>query len=200
MVTMRDRILESAECVMRQRGLAGSTTRRIAEVARCSEGTLYRYFNSKEDLFLAVLMERMPGFIPALRELHGQVGKETIRQNLEAVTLAGLAFFNESIPVSTSIFAEPQLLKRHQAWMQQANSGPHRGIQLLADYLREEQRLGRIREAADAQTAATLLLGACYIRALSSSFVQPDATSEAEFARHLVETLLGGIEGQTAPV
>jgi AcrR family transcriptional regulator len=192
---MRDRILESAERVIRHRGLAGSTTRQIAEAARCSEGTLYRYFSSKEDLFLAVLTERMPGFTPALRDLPGQAGKETVRQNLESVTVAGVAFFGASIPVAMSVFAEPRLLARHRAWMQKADSGPHRGAALLADYLREEQRLGRVRPTLDPQAAAALLLGACYVRALSGHFAQPDHASDAEFAERVVGTLIGAVAG-----
>ena len=59
----RERIVEAAERVMRERGLARGTTKEIARAAGYSEGTLYKHFESKEDLFLAMLTERFPSFV-----------------------------------------------------------------------------------------------------------------------------------------
>jgi AcrR family transcriptional regulator len=59
----REKIVEAAERVMRERGLARTTTKEIARAAGYSEGTLYKHFESKEDLFLAVLAERFPAFV-----------------------------------------------------------------------------------------------------------------------------------------
>lgn len=50
----RDQILEAAEKVFFEKGLAGSTVDDIASVAELSKGTIYLYFRSKEDLYCAV--------------------------------------------------------------------------------------------------------------------------------------------------
>ena len=53
----RRRIFEAARKEFADKGLAGARTDEIAEVARSNKRMLYYYFNSKEDLYLAVLEE-----------------------------------------------------------------------------------------------------------------------------------------------
>ena len=50
----RDRIIEAAARVFAQKGYAGSSVADIAVKAEIGKGTIYAYFNSKEDLFFAV--------------------------------------------------------------------------------------------------------------------------------------------------
>ena len=66
--------MEAAERVMRERGLARSTTKEIAREAGFSEGALYKHFESKEDLFVHVLAERLPPFVDVLGGCRGGPG------------------------------------------------------------------------------------------------------------------------------
>ena len=50
----KDRIIEAAARVFSQKGYAGSSVADIAVKAEIGKGTIYAYFNSKEDLFFAV--------------------------------------------------------------------------------------------------------------------------------------------------
>ena len=50
----REQILEAAAAVFSDKGYERATTRDIADAADVSEGTLYNYFASKQDLLLAV--------------------------------------------------------------------------------------------------------------------------------------------------
>jgi AcrR family transcriptional regulator len=50
----RNRIVEAAARVFAQKGYAGAVVADIAVEARIGKGTVYEYFNSKEDLFFAV--------------------------------------------------------------------------------------------------------------------------------------------------
>jgi AcrR family transcriptional regulator len=52
----RDEIISAAETVFFKKGLAEATMDEIAEGAELSKGTLYLYYKSKEDLYLAVTM------------------------------------------------------------------------------------------------------------------------------------------------
>lgn len=195
---LRDRIVAAAEQLMLDKGLAHSTTKEIAEAVKCSEGSLYRYFRTKEDLFLAVLSERLPGLVPSLRQLESRIGTGTVGETLEEVAAAAYEFFRRSIPMFASIFAEPSLLAQHRAWMGRQNAGPHRGVALLADYLAGEQRLGRIRPEADPTYLATCLLGACHLRAFSVHFVPLDSLTDQEFCRRTVASLLDGVLAEPA--
>lgn len=194
-MSMRDEIVSAAERVIRDLGLARCTTREIAEAAQCSEGTIYRHFRSKEDLFLAVLAERLPGLLPFLRALPESVGSESeVRDTLHRVAEEALAFYRESMPMLLSVFAEPKLLDRHKEYMQTHNVGPHRATELLADYLRTAQRSGRVNREADPAAAAQLLLGACYLAAFGGTFAPDGGAGEdrraaESYVRFLWQTL-----------
>lgn len=55
----REQILDAAEKIFFQKGLAQTTMDEIAEKAELSKGTLYLYYKSKEDLFLGVMCRGM---------------------------------------------------------------------------------------------------------------------------------------------
>ena len=188
----RERIVEAAERVMRERGLARTTTKEIARAAGYSEGTLYKHFESKEDLFLAMLAERFPSFVALVEELPARVGRGTVRETLEEVATNALAYYGEIVPMAASIFSEPALLARHREGLRKRGAGPRMINEELAAYLEAEERLGRVREDVDPEAAAAMLLGACYQRAFFRSYLGEDAPAEGEmgFVEGIVRTLM----------
>jgi TetR/AcrR family transcriptional regulator len=52
----KEEIIDAAQKVFFERGLFAATMDEIAEAAELSKGTLYLYYKSKEDLYLAVMM------------------------------------------------------------------------------------------------------------------------------------------------
>ena len=52
----KESILDAAQKVFFEKGLHLSTMDEIAETAELAKGTLYLYYHSKEDLYLAVLL------------------------------------------------------------------------------------------------------------------------------------------------
>jgi AcrR family transcriptional regulator len=188
----REKIVEAAERVMRERGLARSTTKEIARAAGYSEGTLYKHFDSKEDLFLAVLAERFPAFVALVEELPARVGQATVRETLEEVANNALAYYGEIVPMAASIFSEPGLLARHREELRKRGAGPWIINETLASYLDAEERLGRVRKDADFEAAAAMLLGACYQRAFFRSYLGEDVPAEGEegFVESIVQTLM----------
>ena len=55
----KEEILDAAQKLFFEKGLATATMDEIAEAAELSKGTLYLYYKSKEDLYLAVMMRGM---------------------------------------------------------------------------------------------------------------------------------------------
>ena len=86
---MRERILDAAVSVLRARGHHAATTKEIARVAGCSEGSLYTHFANKENLLLAVMTERLSPFIPLLQSMLERAGEDTLHDHL--VELARVA-------------------------------------------------------------------------------------------------------------
>jgi len=188
----RERIVEAAERVMRSKGLARSTTKEIAREAGYSEDAIYKHFESKEELFICVLTERLPSFVGILEELPQRAGQEALAEVLTEVASASLAFYGESFPMSASVFSEPGLLARHREEVRRMGTGPQKANEALAAYLDAERKLGRVREDADPEAAAAMLLGACFQRAFFKCFFgEGEVPAQEEgFVENVVQTLM----------
>lgn len=81
-------ILTAADRVFSRVGVRAATTRDIAAVAGVSIGTLYRYFPSKDALFVALIQERWRVETQAFGELISNLaGRSSLRQTIEEVVL-----------------------------------------------------------------------------------------------------------------
>jgi AcrR family transcriptional regulator len=200
-LTTRDQILDAAAHVMHTLGMARATTKEIAQAAGLSEAALYRHFADKSELFLCVIGERLPQLVAILRELPARVGRRTVRANLEDVARVALPFYDETAPMAASFFSEPELLARHQAHLRLKESGPHHAIDLLASYIRAEQRDGRVSGRADAEAAAALLVGSCLGRAFLRRFTGdlPGPDADERFIKAVVRTLMNGLSPDELP-
>ena len=120
----RVRILDAAHELMLTIGLARATTKEIAKAAGCSEAALYKYFASKEDLFVTVLKERLPRLNPLLSRLAEDPGERSVEENLTEIARQAALFYEQSFPIAASLYAEPKLKRRHDAAMREMGSGP----------------------------------------------------------------------------
>ncbi|MFF1563773.1 TetR/AcrR family transcriptional regulator [Streptomyces sp. NPDC058293] len=191
----RVRIVDAAHELMLSIGLARATTKEIAKAADCSEAALYKYFANKEELFVTVLSERLPKLGPLLSELSKEPGAKSVEENLTEIAREAALFYEQTFPMAASLYAEPQLKRRHEEALREMGAGPHRPIQGLDAYLRSEQDAGRVSRDADTYAAASLLLGACAQRAFAYDMA-PDRKPPQpldEFAAGLARTLLTGI-------
>jgi AcrR family transcriptional regulator len=188
---IRDRILDAAVTLLRERGLAAATTKEIARRAGCSEGSLYTYFGTKEQLLHAVMAERLPPFIPLLHALLERAGEDALEDHLEEVARLAVSFYGELMPLVATILATPDLAEG----LRRQGLGPHRANDAVVSYLRLEQRLGRIRAGANLEAATALLLGACLQRAMHRQFSAQvaDAGADERFVTDLVVTLMQGL-------
>jgi AcrR family transcriptional regulator len=172
---LREVLLETADRLMRERGARGLTTREIAREAGCSEGALYVHFQDKEHLLSATCERWLPDLVGAVGSLVERIGTGTVRENLEAIARSVVRAFEGMVPSMQAIAGDPDLLRHYQVAMRAAGLGPQKGIQAIGAYLAAEQRLGRIRGAADPEMAASLLLAACWQRVTVRSYFGADA-------------------------
>jgi AcrR family transcriptional regulator len=197
----RDRILDAAVHVMRTHGFARTTTKQISRAAGYSEATLYKHFQDKTDLFLAVLRERLPSLTPILTDLSAaaeapQTSQSALTARLATAARGAIAFYEASFPISASVFSDPVLLAAHHDAVTGQGAGPQHPLRALADYLRLEQQHGRIKPGADCDAAASLLLGSAFQYAFLRCFAQlaPDPEAAAAHATAVATTLLAGLE------
>jgi AcrR family transcriptional regulator len=182
----RERILDAAATVLLERGVVGATTRELARAAGCSEALLYKHFADKQELFLAVLTERMPRI-----ELPEASDRTDLTTSLATIVTALLAFFARTFPMAVSIFGAPELLGEHRDGVRARGYGPEGIVPLVVALLAEEQSAGRIRADADLEAAARLLVGLAFHRAFLAAYDgQREVTDAAAFARRGVELLV----------
>lgn len=154
----KEQIVRVAESLLQNHGLNGMTTRAIAEAVPCSEGAIYVHFNDRLSLILEVLNESLPAMLVPLHAVVQQAGKGTPERNLIAAIHGLMRFQMRVVPMLCSLISEPELLQRFRQSLANDGKGPQRGIATLANYIEQEQKLGRIDAMVDAKTAATILM------------------------------------------
>jgi AcrR family transcriptional regulator len=179
----RPEIIAATESLIRTRGLASTTTRAIAEQAGCSEAALYVHFDNRLTLLLAVLEESLPDMLVPLRALEQSIGTRTPQQNLTSALRAVFAFHERVVPMLCGLFADPQLLTAYRESLTTRNKGPHGAIARLQKYISAEQKLGRIHQSIDAETAATMLMASSFFKAFVSKFFGTPTPSAAVFKK-----------------
>jgi AcrR family transcriptional regulator len=185
-MSTRERILDAAARVMREQGVAHATTKEIARAAGCSEALLYRHFDDKQGLFIAVLQERLPGF--ALPD--DAVGTGTVEANLVRLVSGLLDFYVDSFPISASIFSSSTLLARHREAIAAHGAGPQVPQLRLQAYLEAEMKAGRVRPDADVEAVARLLVGAALHQAFLVAFWGGVTADEPGLGKRLVAPVL----------
>lgn len=187
-------ILAATERIIQERGLARVTTKEIAREAGCAEGTLYKHFTDKEDLFLSVVRENLPSVVHVLQE--HRAGTQTVRANLEEIALATLAYYDKLIPLAASFLADTALLASYRRILDEIQGGPQRLYERIAAYIAEEQQLGRIDPQQEPMSACTLLLGSCFQFAFYRHFLgnNPLPITDQHYVAGLVKTLIAGLE------
>src|SRR5215475_4549281 len=63
----RTQLLDAAEEVFGAKGFHDTTLREVAELAEYSVGSVYSFFDNKDDLFRQIFVRRGDEFMPALR-------------------------------------------------------------------------------------------------------------------------------------
>jgi AcrR family transcriptional regulator len=119
----RARILQAAMEVCERSGVHAARMEEVAARAQVSKGTLYRYFESKEDLFLATIIASY------------EVGLQAIRptpEDLAQPRVALAAVFDGLVDVLVSV--SPRAQVHYQAWGVVAGTPEYE--QRLHDFLR----------------------------------------------------------------
>lgn len=185
----REKILQATEKLVQMRGLARVTTREIAQETGLSEGALYRHFGHKEEVFFEILMKYLPPLLDMLKMYAPGTG--TVSENLEAIALATISYYEHLIPMGASFLADTELLLQYRKALQRINAGPDKFVEVFVAYIEEEQQLGRIEKYVPALSIAIQLLGACFQYEFLRQFTGdlPFNQTAREFVHMLVQSL-----------
>ena len=183
----RGEIVAAAAGLLRERGLQGVTTRAIAEAVPCSEGAIYVHFKDRLELILAVLEVHLPEMLVPLHGLRERIGEGTVEENLIAAVEGLVRFQQRVVGMLCSLVSEPELRGRFRERLGAEGRGPERGIRTLAEYIAEEQALGRVSGDVDAMQAARGLMAGAFFHVFTEElFGQGDTLDVKGMVRQAV--------------
>ncbi len=150
----RAAIIEAAEAVFLERGYDAASMAEVSAKLGGSKQTLYSYFKSKSELFVAVMLER--GAAQAMGIFDAMHGAPELEAGLLAFGKALLRFLmrEEALAVRRLIMAEGGKSDLGRIFFEH---GPKRGLTLLAGDFAERMERGEMRRA-DPLRAATHLV------------------------------------------
>lgn len=154
----RDRLLDATIRLVREVGYVQTTTRAIAQAAGVAEGTLYRHYPDKASLFVAAIGRQSAPAVEWVRGLPALAGSGTVVGNLTDCLTRLAALRADIVPFELAMLTDPDL-GRVAAAAQAAAPGPP---EFVADYLRAEQGLGRVRADVDPVKVAVVLLATLF--------------------------------------
>jgi len=97
--------MDAAIKVFSRKGFNGTTTREIAREAGIAEGTIFRYFKTKKDLFLSLLS---PFVVQSLADILEEVYGEDDETVLKAILRNRFEIINKNIDLVKLLIAESQ--------------------------------------------------------------------------------------------
>lgn len=144
--------------------------------------------HSAMNLYLALLMDRLPVYARTMHALHSRVGEGSVEENLIPVARATIQFYSEILSAKVSVFTKPDQLVQLRRVLKAQGTGPHLAHKRITDYLEEERRLGRVGTDVDCDACSHLLVGACMNYAFSAMLLD-DVTPRDAFAEQAVRGL-----------
>ncbi len=190
--TLRRRIIEAADLLIREHGIGGATTREIARAAGCAEGSIYVHFEDKIDLVIAVIVEREPYFAELL-ELPAKAGEGTVEANLVPWVEELLQLLRDNQPIFFALMGDRNVFARFKERLRERQTGLVAVFQAIAAYVQAEQELGRIDAEVQPDVVASILIGASRDRAFTRMLADAESTADVDFARELVQTIVSGL-------
>ena len=185
-----DQILEAARAVFLEQGYAAPTAE-VARRAGVSEGSVFKRFPTKNDLFLAALgTSELPDW---LSSLDGRVGQGSPRETCVEVVRQSIDFFRKLLPCAVMMWSS-KATSPLDVLRSAPDPPPRRSVAALTRYLAGERRLGRVRTE-DPEVAARLLLAAAHQFVFFEMVgMLPDGGRDANaFAQQAVELLWTGL-------
>ncbi|EYB66562.1 TetR family transcriptional regulator [Deinococcus phoenicis] len=187
-----EQIVAAAREVFLEQGFS-ATTAEIARRAGISEGTLFKRFATKEDMFEEVVGLR--DYAAWREELPGLVGRGDVRRNLERAAQRFLDTAGRIVPNLMLIFSRGHA-PAHNPMLERLGNPMRQDADALAAYLRAEVALGRVRPI-DADVTALTLMGTL-THYVHRELMTPEAGREpldaGRFVRSLLDVLWPGLE------
>lgn len=191
LTTKAEAVLTAARRLFTERGYASTSMDDIARCAKVGKATVYEYFQSKEELFAAVVGHECHAHSRMLQELDDVGGDLRLRLTRFAIAFLDFVIRPEIVAVYRTIIAES--MRAPHLGTTFYESGPIRIRSQLARVLADAAARGEI-EVDDPERAAvdliSLVRADLHLRALFAVPTLPGAIEKQRLAQTAVERFL----------
>jgi len=187
----RERILRAAVEVFARTGYFSSRVSSIAQQAGVADGTIYLYFEGKEDLLITIFRETMTAFLARLKEALD--GCNDPVEALRRIVRLHLAASGEDRALAVVFQVELRHTLKFMALFSHQELGEY--LSTLRSIVERGQQTGAFRSEIHAQTAAKAIFG--MLDEMATSWVLSDKVYRLEDgAEPLSEFILLGLRGE----
>lgn len=184
----RSQILQAAFKLFAQKGFFHTTVEEVAQEAGVGKGTVYGYFDSKQELLRQMLIFASDYYFE--RFFNVVEGNGGLKEKLVAIAREHFRFFNEHQEIARVVLYEHRYISEDLGdWLLEREKDR---IDYLVKMLQEVAARGEIRQV-DFQVAARMITGALWnvgMEAVISSF----HGTEVELAEGIVDILWSGLD------
>lgn len=194
----RSQILEAACRIFSHIGFHRATTRQIAKEAGVAEGTIFNYFDSKDDLLIAMLQHLTRFDQQQLEELYREALQHDLRSLLQDQLSRSLLQPEVNNEMFAAVFSEILVSPGIRQTYLEEHLEPF--LQRTERHIQQRIARGELRRLDAALFsriffAATLGLG--ILRLLGDPLLQPESGRIGELVNLLVNAWLDGVATQT---
>ena len=192
------KILEAARAVFLERGIA-ATTAEVARKAGVAEGSIFKRWPTKQELFYAALTPdtKEPEWLQTLAR---RAGRGDVRETLTDVAMEAIDFFRKLLPLFMMCWSNPSS-NGVPTPLDRPNSPPIRILKRVAAFFEAEMNAGRMARR-DAEVVARAFIGPiqnfAFLELLDRKHEELPLPAEM-FVRSLVHLLWHGVRPARAP-
>ncbi|MFE3195423.1 TetR/AcrR family transcriptional regulator [Nocardia sp. NPDC059240] len=189
----RQRILDAAARLLREKGIARLTTREIALAADAAEGSITKNFGGKLGLLTALLSSELPELAAWHAALTPPTARrEDLRAALITVGDRAIDYYAASLPLIASAVADATLFDAYRATNTAQDTGPQLAVETMTTYLAGWQSTGVLTHDADVWAMALMFCGAAQLQAWTQQLASAHALPGDRNARiqAVVDTLI----------
>lgn len=185
----RDAILNAAEGVFAQRGIAGTRMSDVARAAGLATGTLYNYFENRDELMSSLIEQRMDDLLTAVSALAMAGAGQPTRAVLEGMVRASFAHFEKHRALFAVVMGSGSISGKHMPIARRCVNAQQSFLAQYAAVL--ERAAGELRADVPVPLLVGILTGAAHgvVRVWMS---EPDAPPLTDSAPAVVDVFLRG--------
>ncbi|KPQ44496.1 MAG: TetR family transcriptional regulator [Candidatus Methanoperedens nitroreducens] len=187
------RILNAAMKVFSEDGFEGARTRKIAELAGVNEVTLFRKFQSKENILRVVMMKNRDIVLQALDTVFLNENRANFQVNLHSLCENIMKIIEERIDMMIILIAESRKKPEIAGILAPV---PEMILMRLTDYFEQQQKQGKMRNVNPRVAALDCISYFFYSNLLRRMLRDNNSSGSKEEFEAFIDVFLNGIESK----